>query len=43
MKSRNQLLEPTAGRRTERLKDEFMKDEVKAMLAPASGGLFPFR
>jgi hypothetical protein len=34
----NKALQPTAGRRTERLKDEFMKDEAKATLAAASGG-----
>ena len=36
--SPNQSLEPTAGRCTERL-----KDEVKAKLAPASGGSAPSR
>ena len=39
----NQALERTAGRRTEKLKDEFMKDEVKAALAVASGGSAPSR
>jgi hypothetical protein len=38
MNTPNQLLQPTAGRRTERL-----KDEMKAKLAAASGGLSPSR
>jgi hypothetical protein len=43
MKRPNQSLEPTAGRRTEKLKDEIMKDEVEAKLAAASGGSAPSR
>jgi hypothetical protein len=34
----NQSLEPTAGRRTEKLKDDFIKHEVKAKLGATSGG-----
>jgi hypothetical protein len=33
----------TAGRRTEKLKDDFMKHEVKAKLADASGASAPSR
>jgi hypothetical protein len=39
----NQSLEPTAGRRTERLEEKIMKDEMKAKLAAASGGSAPSR
>jgi hypothetical protein len=39
----NQSLEPTAGRRNEKLKDEIMKDKVKEKLVAASGGSTPSR